>query len=142
MSVAEIEFADGTTQRSSATDIPQVAVYDGNEYLINAGYRGGHILVKGDSGNSTIYIPSHLQDPLPIGMVVTIVLDQMIDNNIVYIEGASNIDGDVYIRPVGSDIYQNRYWTIGGDNVQGLYTLMKIEKNVWILSGATINDNS
>lgn len=138
--VAEIEFADGTTQRTSATDIPQVAVYDGNNYTLNASYRGGHIKVKGNTGSSTIYVPTHEQNPLPIGMVVTIVLDEMIDSNTVYITGNSSIDGDVYIRPVGSDVYDNRYWSIGGDNVQGLYTLMKIEKNVWILSGATINN--
>ena len=141
MNVAKIEFADGTTQRTSATDIPLTQVMDGeNTTYLNEGHRGGFIMSL--YGADTINVPTHNQDALPIGMVVTIILDQPNNNNKVYITGQDDGTDTVVIRPVGSDVYDNRYWSVGGDNVQGLYTLMKIDKNVWMLSGTTINNEN
>jgi hypothetical protein len=139
MNVAKIEFADGTTQRTSATDIPLTQIMTGEETTyLNEGHRGGFIISR--YGADIINVPTHTQDPLRIGMVVTIILDQPENNNRVYVTGQDDGTDTVVIRPVGSDVYNNRYWSVGGDNVQGLYTLMKIDKNVWMLSGATINN--
>ena len=138
--VADIIFADGSSQVTSATDVPQSVILDNNttSHFINSGDRGKHILLNVYNGSSDIYVPCHGDDPLPIGSVITLVLNEPADNNGVYVIGNDNGGETVYIRAIGSDNYTNRYWFIGGDNVQGLYTLMKIDNNVWILSGSTI----
>lgn len=121
-----IVFADGTTQNTSATDIPQRRYY-GQRYTLGLKDRGHHILCT--ESNDSILVPYDSRVAFPIGTVITIV---NIDSSSVYInkEGGSI---DMIIAGAGS--YSSAELT-----GYGIATLLKVGREEWVISG-NVNSN-
>ena len=117
-----IEFADGTRQTSSAQQIPQRKISNGADHRLTLEDMGKHIYVT--DSNTSINVPYHWDNPLPIGFTVVII------NNS---GGSINIDGDggsVYLTVPGVD--NNQYWDLAD---QGMATLIKVEESLWFMTG-------
>lgn len=121
-----IVFADGTTQNTSATDIPQ-RIYTGTKYTLGMKDRGHHIYCRDQ--NNDIIIPYHARVPFPIGTTITIVNDS---GNTVYIytEG-----GGTQVMLPGNGFYTG----FQVDNY-GVATLLKIGKEKWVITGNVTSD--
>ena len=80
-----IVFPDGTTQDTSAIDVPQ-NIYRGERYVLGLKDRGHHIYCT--ESNDNITIPYYARVPFPVGSQIVIVNDT--GNNVyVYTEGSS-----------------------------------------------------
>jgi len=122
-----IVFADGTRQTSSAQIIPQVKIDTGADHRLTQEDAGKHIYVTND--NTSIIVPYHEDNPLPIGFSVVIV----------NFSGSSiNIDADgggINIVVPGSG--SSSYWDL--DN-EGMATLLKVDTFVWFMTGNVTQD--
>jgi predicted phosphodiesterase len=86
--------------------------------------------------SETIYIPSNANEALPIGYTVTVVLGDF-GNTFIFVNG--NDDPDVSILVSGNNDYESTFWKFGGvDNTPGIYTIMKIDTNTWMLAGPNV----
>jgi hypothetical protein len=117
-----IVFADGTTQNTSATDIPQRR-YTGQRYTLGLKDRGHHILCT--ESNDSIVIPYNARVEFPIGTVITIV---NIDSSDVYINREGEGITDLMI--VGQGYYSSVILT-----GYGVASLLKVGREQWIISG-------
>jgi len=118
-----IVFADGTTQNTSATDIPQRR-YTGQRYTLGLKDRGHHILCNNENDDNII-IPYNARVPFPIGTVITIVNDTG-GNVTISAEGG----GTVYLMLPGEGSVQS----VNLENY-GIATLLKIYVDGWVISG-------
>ena len=120
----KIVFEDGSEQTTSGMDIPQVPADKTNfsSYYPDLSDRGKHILKY----NGYIYIPRDQDMPFPIGSLLTIVTD----NNNIYLY--ADYSGTTRIRGVGSDSNSSSYRIYP----YSMVTLLKVHKDVWMLSGA------
>lgn len=116
-----IVFADGTTQNTSATDIPQRR-YWGQRYTLSLKDRGHHIYCIEE--NDEIVIPYNARVEFPVGTVITIVNSQ---SNSIYIntEGSS-----IGVMIVGEGNYNYIELT-----QYGIATLLKVGRDQWVISG-------
>jgi hypothetical protein len=107
---------------------------------LDATQNGKFIYFNNDGGNSTIIVPNNDNVQLPIGYVVTLVLDQF-DGNTVFVNTNEDNSNGLIINATGFNVNSNTYswWAIGGDGKAGIYTLMKVDTNRWILSGPNVN---
>jgi hypothetical protein len=124
-----IEFADGTRQTSSAQQIPQRLISNGADHRLTVEDMGKHIYITND--NTTINIPYHWDNPLPIGFTVVIINDTE--------GGTVSIDADggsivVVVPGVGN----GQYWDL---ETQGMATLLKVNEGRWFLTGNVTNDD-
>jgi hypothetical protein len=122
-----IEFADGTRQTSSAQIIPQVRISNGADHRLTQEDAGKHIYVR--DSNTSIIVPYHFDNPLPIGFSVVIVN---------YSGGSISIDADgggIDIIVPGSG--SNQYWDL--DN-EGMATLLKVDQETWFMTGNVTQD--
>ena len=118
-----IVFADGTTQSTSATDIPQ-RIFRGERYTLGLRDRGHH--VRCTYGNSWITVPYNSRVEFPIGTVITVVNDDT--GGIAYIGGEGG-GVSLYITGVG---YAQFGVTLSN---YGMATLLKVDKERWYISG-------
>lgn len=138
-----IKFADGSviTSSNELKDIPPthsgVITGGGADFRLDLSDRGKFIHFRGADGTKDVIVPAHYDNPLPIGYTVSLILDEF-NNNRVFIYGQQN---DPIIIANGQSIYNTNDWYIGGSGNAGIYTLMKIETNRWILSGPEITFN-
>ena len=122
-----IEFADGTRQTSSAQQIPQRKISTGGEHRLCLDDMGKHIYVT--NSNTTIIVPIHYDNPLPVGFTVVIVNNG--DQGPILIQGdAYPFGGTMNIIVPGVD--DDTYW--GLDN-PGMATLLKVDENTWFMTG-------
>jgi len=118
-----IVFADGSTQNTSATDIPQRRFW-GQRYTLGMEDRGRHILCNED--NDRIVIPYNARVEFPIGTKIVIVNKQ---------------SGSVDVRTEGGSIsliIAGDYRGYDGSAVvksYGVGTLLKIGRDEWIIFG-------
>lgn len=125
-----IEFADGTRQTRSAQMIPQKRIDNGMNHRLTLEDMGGHIYITQTYNGTTVHIPYHLDNPLPIGYTVVIV------NN----SGDTvNIDADgngmtVILPGYGT----GQYWDLENE---GMATLLKVDTNTWFITGNVSNDD-
>ena len=122
-----IEFADGTRQTSSAQIIPQVRISNGADHRLTTEDAGKHIYVT--DSNTSIIVPYHEDNPLPIGFTVVIVN---------YSGSSINVDADgggltIIVPGSGS----NQYWDL--DN-EGMTTLLKVDAGIWFMTGNVTQD--
>lgn len=98
----------------------------------------GQFIYFGDNPNnwnSTIKIPANSNTELPIGYTVTAIMNQF-SSQTVYVNNDSNSDVQILVN--GNSDTGTWYWGFGGDGVPGVYTIMKIDTNVWMLAGPNI----
>ena len=136
-SVASITFEDGTTQSTTAQDIPQSNLQWTNygDYTIQLQDRGRHIY-NNDSNNRRYYVPPDRLVDFPIGSVITFVST----DGELYIYSWSNNEAIIY-GAGQSGQYVNGfgyYWTLPA---WGIATLLKVDANTWMLSGTGITKN-
>jgi hypothetical protein len=117
-----IVFADGTTQNTSATDIPQRR-YSGQRYTLGLKDRGHHILCTNQ--NDSIVIPYNARVEFPIGTVITLV---NIDSSNISINREGEGVNDIMI--VGQGYYSSVILT-----GYGVATLLKVGREQWIIYG-------
>jgi len=117
-----IVFPDGTTQNTSATDIPQRR-FTGQRYTLGLKDRGHHILCE-DSDDS-IVIPYAARVEFPLGAVITFVNTS--GGSVSIIQEGSSIG--LVAAGIGSDV--------GGVALanNGIATLLNIGLDQWIISG-------
>jgi hypothetical protein len=117
-----IVFPDGSTQSTSATDVPQ-NIYRGERYTLGMKDRGHHILCV-ESGDD-IVIPYYSRVPFPVGSKIMIVNAYPGTINI-GIEGQS-----VLVLLSGSNnSYTNFYMNLGD-----VATLLNIGRDRWVFFG-------
>jgi hypothetical protein len=122
-----IEFADGTRQTSSAQQIPQLKISNVKQHRLCLDDMGKHIYLDNSSFASTISVPWHYDNQLPIGFTVVIVNNS---GNTVLIAGDTNGWSGVAIVVPGVD--EGNYWVL--DN-PGMATLIKVDKDIWFMTG-------
>ena len=122
-----IVFADGSTQSTSAQDVPQ-RTYTGQKYTLGLQDRGHHIYCRAQ--NDSIMIPYDARVPFPIGTRIMII---------------NNSGGSVYINYEG---YSTNLVIIGDSEQSGaeLYnygmaTLIKVEREKWVINGDVTSYN-
>ena len=122
-----IEFADGTRQTSSAQQIPQLKISNVKQHRLCLDDMGKHIYLDNSSFASTISVPWHYDNPLPIGFTVVIVNNS---GNTVLIAGDTNGWSGVAIVVPGVD--EGNYWVLDDP---GMATLIKVDKDIWFMTG-------
>jgi hypothetical protein len=85
--------------------------------------------------SSTILIPGNDTVALPIGFTVTLVVADFNGYEIFVINDAVD---DVTIFSSGTDAVSD-YWVFGGGGNNGIYTIMKVDTDTWILAGPDVN---
>ena len=118
-----IKFADGTVQRTAAAGIPQNRVKENYiNYYLKKEDANKHLYID---QSTTLYVPDHDGDggyPFPIGTTVTLVTK----DNQLYIYR----DNQALIYGAGFNQYAGWYLP-----PRSTATLLKVEENVWMLSG-------
>lgn len=118
-----IIFGDGSMQTSSATDIAQQIAAGGTRRL-GMEDRGKHIYV---TDNTTITVPYEYDVTMPIGSTV-VIINNSGGSIIIEVDG-----GTTALIVPGLD--NNPSYTLSD---QGMATLIKVESEVWFMSGATL----
>jgi hypothetical protein len=140
-SVANITFEDGTTQSTTAQDVPQSNLQwtNYNGYTIQLQDRGHHIF-NNDSNSSSryIYVPPSRYINFPIGSVITFVST----SQDMYIYASGN-NGEVEIYGAGQGGASvtgstGYYWTLPA---WGIATIIKVDTDLWMISGTGITKN-
>ena len=124
MDGGRIVFADGTTQSTSAQDVPQRR-YSGQKYTLGMKDRGHHIYCNNE--DDRIIVPYDARVPFPIGTKIMIVNDTG-NNVLVQLEGQSQdmmIAGEGYANTAELANY-------------GVATLLKIGRERWSISGNVV----
>jgi hypothetical protein len=88
---------------------------------------GKHIYLDNSSFDSTISVPWHYDNQLPIGFTVVIVNNS---SNTVLIAGDTNGWSGVAIVVPGVD--EGNYWVLDDP---GMATLIKVDKDIWFMTG-------
>jgi hypothetical protein len=116
-----IVFADGTSQDTSATDVPQRR-YTGQRYTLGLNDRGRHILCT--ESNDNITIPYDARVEFPIGSRIMIINDS---GSTVYVSGEG---GSVQVLVSNQGVYS--YFNIPN---YSMATLIKIGRDRWAVQG-------
>jgi hypothetical protein len=143
-----IELGGGSIVFADGSDITQAGISraltdkgDNTTYL-NFEHNGKFIYFNGNQGSSTVRVPQNFDTALPIGFTVTLVIDDF-DYSSVYVNTSNDTSNGLHISAVGfSQGYSNNnWWRLGSDNNTGIYTLMKVDTNRWVLSGPSVLDD-
>jgi len=132
---SKIVFADGSELKSSG--IARHAVDHGDNYIrLSAGMNGKFIYFNDNpnSFNSTIEIPLNSDVALPIGFTVTVVIVEF-GGMSVFVN--NNGQGDVIIYGSGST-GSSGWWAFSDNGDNGIYTIMKVDTNTWMLAGPDV----
>ena len=135
--VDSITFNDGTSLDTGFAGIQRHSTTNGNNNITLAAEHNGKFLhYYGSDGNSWIYVPSESDVSLPIGYTVTIVIDDF-NGNYLYINNNTGSQ-DAVINAVGYSPGTGNYWVVNNNGQIGVYTLMKVDTDRWVLSGPDI----
>ena len=133
---SKFTFEDGG--EISQTGVQRHAAYNGNNTITLSADMNGKFLYfanNPNSFNSTIYLPFNNDVALPIGFTVTVVMGNFSGCS-VYVNNNGN--GDVQILVNGNGNFSTWGWGFGGDGNAGVYTIMKVDTNVWMLAGPNV----
>ena len=133
---SKFTFEDGG--EITQTGVQRHAAYNGNNTITLSADMNGKFLYfanNPNSFNSTIYLPFNNDVVLPIGFTVTVVMGNFAGMS-VYVNNNGN--GDVQILVNGNNNFGTWSWGFGGDGNAGVYTIMKVDTNVWMLAGPNV----
>jgi hypothetical protein len=119
-----IVFPDGTTQSTSATDVPQ-NIYRGERYTLGLRDRGHHIYCI-DNNSRDIVIPYYARVPFPVGSRIMIVNDSGNSVNI------GTEGGSITVLLSGSNGSSYSYFYM---NTGSVATLLNIGRDRWVFYG-------
>lgn len=146
--IRQLAFEDGTVQTTASKPIiPQniEGTLHGNSNLyLRLDHAGQFIRVNFYNGNQYIYVPRNSDVPFEIGTVITFILDDLYDSNeYVQIEaqywGTTKITGVGYSSSNTADWWRLNNTTNNGKT--GIYTIMKVDVDRWVLSGPDLEEN-
>jgi hypothetical protein len=118
--IARFSKDAGNTSRTLSTDMNGKFLYYDN---------------SNNTNNSWIYIPVNSEVELPVGFTVTVVMGNM-NGYSIYVNNDGN--SDVVIYNAGSSDGVNSYWMFGSNGNPGIYTIMKVDTNTWMLAGPDV----
>jgi Major tropism determinant N-terminal domain len=146
--VRTISFEDGTEQTTAAkpaiAPIVEGTLSGNNSLYLRLDHAGKFIRVNFTSGNQDIYVPLNNDVPFEIGTVITIIADDINDNeNSIYLYSEDGYRSPTIVG-VGFPSDSAPDWWVLNDNTNngktGIYTLMKIDTDRWVLSGPDIEE--
>lgn len=112
----------------------------GNVFSLTSAMNGKFIYFYGPfSGQNTqIIIPPNATTALPIGFTLTLAVGEY--SQPIYVNNDFNIVGDLGIKILasGNSSFTTNYWVLAGDGNAGVYTIMKVDTNTWMLAGPNI----
>ena len=135
-SLNSITFEDGSTQTTSAQDVPQSDPVFSNQnytYTVTLEDRGHHVIKY----YGQIIIPRNEDIPFPIGTTITIVNGANPNTNNVRVY--PDYSGTTKIVGVGMSNPDANAWLILS---RGLATLLKVDTDLWYLTGGPLQDDS
>jgi hypothetical protein len=146
--VKELTFEDGTTQTTASKPIiPQIiegTLHGGNTLTLRLDHAGQFIRVNFYNGNQYIRVPTNANVPFEVGTVITIIADDIPNNNS-YIQVEADNWNTTKIAGVGfSSSNTADWWRLNNTTnlaKTGVYTLMKVDTDRWILSGTDLQEN-
>jgi hypothetical protein len=100
---------------------------------------GKFLYFYGTNGNSTVLVPSDNDVSLPIGYTVTMIVDDF-NGNRVYVNNNTG-ESTAVINAVGQNPGTTNSWDLNSTTNNGkcgVYTLMKVDTNRWMLAGPDI----
>ena len=133
---SKFTFEDGG--EIAQTGVQRHAAYNGNNNITLSANMNGKFLYFANNPNSyssTIILPVNNDVALPIGFTVTVVMGNF-NGSSVYVN--NNYNGDVQILVNGNNNFGTYTWGFGGDGNAGVYTIMKVDTNVWMLAGPNV----
>ncbi len=121
--------------------INKFSTYNGDQTIILGPEHNGQFLhFEGNEGNSTIHVPPQASVPIKVGFIVTIVMDDF-GGDVIYVNNDYG-SGAATINAVGHAPGTTDFWVLGlGGDLTGIYTLMKVAENRWILSGPDVQED-
>jgi hypothetical protein len=148
ITIDNIHVGGGQIIFPDSSDITQAGISRalkdiGDNYTeLNFSHNGKFLYFYGSNGSSTVRVLQNADRPLPIGFTVSLILDDF-NGNTVYVNTSGDTNTGLHIGTVGFAANYSNYnwWRIGGDGNTGIYTLMKVDTNRWILSGPNVQDD-
>ena len=134
---AKVVFADGSELNTAG--IARHSKDEGGTTRTLSADMNGKFLYFDNSNNTSntfLFIPANADVELPIGFTVTVVVGNM-NGYSIYVNNEDN--GDVVIYHAGSSDGVNNNWTFANDGNPGIYTIMKVDTNTWMLAGPNVN---
>ena len=110
-----------------------------NNITLAEEHNGKFLYYNGSNGNSWIYVPSNSDAALPIGFTVTVVMDEFNGNRIYVNNNTGNQNAT--INASGFNYNTTNYWKFGNDGKSGVYTIMKVDTDRWMLAGPDITED-
>jgi hypothetical protein len=135
-----LEFNDGSELTTAGIARHSVEV-GGGSLTLTADMNGKFIYYyspfSGQSSN--IIIPANAATPLPIGFTLTVVVGEY-NGQTVYVNNAFNEIGDLGVKILvsGTTEFATNYWMFDS-GAAGIYTIMKIDTDTWMLAGPGIS---
>jgi len=133
----KLVFVDGSELTSAGIARHSVDTGDNTTWL-NASMNGKFRYYADNPGgyNSTIRVPTNANVPLPIGFTLTVVMGDF-GNSRIYVNNDGN--SDVQFIVSGNDSFDTNYWQFNaGTSAAGVYTIMKVDTDTWLLSGPDV----
>ena len=133
---SKVKFEDGSEQ-STAGISRHSKDGGGTSKTLSASMNGKFLYYDNSNNNSNtwLYIPSNADVELPIGFTVTVIVGNL-NGYSIYVNNNGN--SDVVIYHAGSSDGVNSYWMFASDGYPGIYTIMKVDTNTWMLAGPNI----
>jgi hypothetical protein len=143
--VKSIIFEDGTelTTANKQSLIPQPrGPQDDTNIWLDLNDIGTQIYFNNRFGGYTswIYVPASYNVDFPIGSAITIIVGYT-RGSYVYINTQNNSDVRILANGVDASYNNHSYWRIAGDGKTGVYTLLKVDTDTWVLSGPNVQDD-
>lgn len=142
--IKSLVFEDGTEMNSAASTLVEQprGPQDDTSIWLDLRDIGTQIWFKDVNGgyDSYVYVPASYQANFPIGSAITLIVDD-IDGSSVYVNTDGNNDVKIIANnwPATYNNYNN--WRLQGDGNVGVYTLLKIDTDRWVLSGPNVQDD-
>lgn len=136
-SLTVTKTAIGEEEVAAVAGIERHSASEGdNNITLAEEHNGKFLYYNGSNGNSWIYCPSNSDVALPIGFTVTVVMDNF-NGNYVYVNNNTG-NQNATINASGFNYNQSNYWRFGQDGKSGVYTIMKVDTDRWMLAGPDI----
>lgn len=145
--VKQITFEDGSVQTTASTPFIPSAVdsplHGVNSLYLRLDHAGKTLRFTGINGSQTIYVPMNSNVPFVIGTIITIIYDDF-DDNTNNLEVRADNWGTTKVVGVGySATNPADWWDLNSNDrtLMGIYTLMKVDTDRWVIAGPSLNEN-
>ena len=147
--VKQLTFEDGTTQTTASKPIiPQNiegTLHGDDDLHLRLDHAGTFIRVNFDNDDQNIYVPLNVDVPFEIGTVITIIADDINDNGYsIFLRSEDGFQDPVIIGVGFASDSPPDWWELNGttnNNKTGIYTLMKIDTDRWVIAGPDLDEN-